>query len=251
MNIEQHIESHIDEVLTALFDAQTRPPIQLQKTRKEFTGDYTLNVFPLLKISRKNPMDTARMIGDMMVARVDIISSYDIVKGFLNLKISAAYWTDVFEKMSHTPDFGFAPKSGKTVMVEYSSPNTNKPLHLGHLRNNFLGYSIANILEANGHRVIKTQIINDRGIHICKSMLAWQLYGQGETPESTGMKGDHLVGKYYVKFDQVYKQEVADLMALGKTEEVAKKNAPILFAAQQMLAQWEAKDPIIYACGKQ
>lgn len=247
MNIENKIADYVNQVLVTLFGAQDFPAIQMQKTRKEFVGDYTVNVFPLLKISRKNPMDTAALIGEEMVKTVDFIESYDIVKGFLNLKITANFWNNVFTEISTTSNFGFVENSGKTVMVEYSSPNTNKPLHLGHLRNNFLGYSVAEILKANGHKVIKTQIINDRGIHICKSMLAWQLFGEGKTPESTGVKGDHLVGKYYVKFDQEYKREIADLMAAGKTEEEAKKEAPILLSAQAMLKQWENKDSEIYA----
>ncbi|MGB0806939.1 MAG: arginine--tRNA ligase [Salibacteraceae bacterium] len=246
MNIENNITNYVNQVLISLFGEQEFPAIQLQKTRKEFVGDYTVNVFPLLKITRKNPMETAGLIGEEMVKTVEFIESYDIVKGFLNLKISASYWNEVFQEITATQNFGFVENSGKTVMVEYSSPNTNKPLHLGHLRNNFLGYSVAEILKANGHKVIKTQIINDRGIHICKSMLAWQLFGDGETPESSGIKGDHLVGKYYVKFDQEYKREIADLMAAGKTEEEAKKEAPILLSAQAMLKQWENKDPEVY-----
>ncbi|MGB1004215.1 MAG: arginine--tRNA ligase [Salibacteraceae bacterium] len=246
MNIENNITNYVNQVLISLFGEQEFPAIQLQKTRKEFVGDYTVNVFPLLKITRKNPMETAGLIGEEMVKTVGFIESYDIVKGFLNLKISASYWNEVFQEITATQNFGFVENSGKTVMVEYSSPNTNKPLHLGHLRNNFLGYSVAEILKANGHKVIKTQIINDRGIHICKSMLAWQLFGDGETPESSGIKGDHLVGKYYVKFDQEYKREIADLMAAGKTEEEAKKEAPILLSAQAMLKQWENKDPEVY-----
>ncbi|UTW65975.1 arginine--tRNA ligase [bacterium SCSIO 12643] len=247
MNIEQNIIENVNKVLIKLFGDQDFPSIQLQKTRKEFEGDYTVNVFPLLKISRKNPMETAQMIGEEMTQMVDFIESFEIVKGFLNLKISNSYWNDLFQQIAQTENWGFAPDSGRTVMVEYSSPNTNKPLHLGHLRNNFLGYSVAEILKANGHHVVKTQIINDRGIHICKSMIAWQRFGDGETPESSGLKGDHLVGKYYVKFDQEYKKEIADLVAKGAEEEEAKKNAPILKAAQEMLQQWEAKEPEVYA----
>ena len=247
MNIEHKITQYVNQVLVSLFGEQDFPSIQLQKTRKEFVGDYTVNVFPLLKITRKNPMETAELIGAEMVKTVNFIESYDIVKGFLNLKISAAYWGEVFQEITQASNFGFSENSGKTVMVEYSSPNTNKPLHLGHLRNNFLGYSVSEILKANGHKVIKTQIINDRGIHICKSMLAWQRFGDGETPESSGIKGDHLVGKYYVKFDQEYKKEIAELIALGKTEEEAKKEAPILLSAQAMLKRWEAKEPEVYA----
>ena len=246
MNIENKISGYVNKALVNLYGEQDFPEVQLQKTRKEFVGDYTVNVFPLLKITRKNPMDTAAQIGAEMVSSVAFIESFDIVKGFLNLKITADFWNETFKEISNTQNFGFVKNSGKTVMVEYSSPNTNKPLHLGHLRNNFLGYSVAEILKANGHKVVKTQIINDRGIHICKSMLAWQLFGEGETPESSGIKGDHLVGKYYVKFDQEYKKEIAALMATGKTEEEAKKEAPILISAQAMLKKWESKDPAIY-----
>jgi arginyl-tRNA synthetase len=247
MNIENKISEYVNQALIALFGDQEFPTVQLQKTRKEFVGDYTVNVFPLLKISRKNPMDTAAMIGEEMVAKVDFIESYDIVKGFLNLKITAQHWNEIFTQIAKENNWGFAPASGKTVMVEYSSPNTNKPLHLGHLRNNFLGYSVAEILKANGHKVIKTQIINDRGIHICKSMLAWQRFGHGATPECSGLKGDHLVGKYYVRFDQEYKKEILELVANGMTEEEAKKNTEILTSAQDMLKKWEAKEPTIYA----
>jgi arginyl-tRNA synthetase len=247
MNIEHIITQYVNHVLTTLFGEQEFPTIQLQKTRKEFEGDYTVNVFPLLKITRKNPMETAEVIGEEMVKTVDFIESYEIVKGFLNLKISASYWNTTFQEITATNNWGFASDSGKTVMVEYSSPNTNKPLHLGHLRNNFLGYSVAEILKANGHKVVKTQIINDRGIHICKSMLAWKRHGKGETPESSGLKGDHLVGKYYVRFDQEYKKEISELVNSGVTEEEAKKTAPILKSAQEMLQKWEAKEPEIYA----
>tara|TARA_R110002050_G_scaffold109799_1_gene221463 strand:+ start:219271 stop:221082 length:1812 start_codon:yes stop_codon:yes gene_type:complete len=247
MNIEQKISQYVEESLISLFGAQEFPAIQLQKTRKEFVGDYTVNVFPLLKITRKNPMQTAEMIGEEMVKTVAFVESFEIVKGFLNLKISASYWNELFLEISRDEHWGFAKDSGKTVMVEYSSPNTNKPLHLGHLRNNFLGYSVAEILKANGHKVVKTQIINDRGIHICKSMLAWQRFGNGETPQSTGIKGDHLVGKYYVKFDQEYKAEINKLVAAGMEEEEAKKNTEILSSAQEMLKKWEQKDPEVYA----
>lgn len=247
MNIEHIITQYVNQVLITLFGEQEFPAIQLQKTRKEFEGDYTLNVFPILKITRKNPTETAELIGAEMVKTVDFIESYEIVKGFLNLKISAGYWNTAFQEIAKTENWGFAPDSGRTVMVEYSSPNTNKPLHLGHLRNNFLGYSVAEILKANGHKVVKTQIINDRGIHICKSMLAWKLFGNGETPQSSGLKGDHLVGKYYVKFDQEYKKEIAELVNEGIEEEEAKKTAPILKSAQEMLQKWEAKEPETYA----
>ncbi len=247
MNIEQKLTQYVNKVLIILFGDQEFPVIQLQKTRKEFIGDYTVNVFPLLKISRKNPMETAEAIGEELIKTVDIIESYEIVKGFLNLKITNGYWNEVFQEMASEDTWGFADSTGKTVMVEYSSPNTNKPLHLGHLRNNFLGYSVAEILKANGHKVIKTQIINDRGIHICKSMLAWQMFGNGETPQSSGLKGDHLVGKYYVKFDHEYKKQISELMANGMSEDEAKKSTSILNSAQEMLQKWEAKEPEVYS----
>ena len=247
MNIEQQITKYVNQVLITLFGEQDFPTIQLQKTRKEFVGDYTVNVFPILKISRKNPMETAAMVGDEMLKTVDFVESYEIVKGFLNLKISAKYWNEIFADISKSKKWGHVSDSGKTVMVEYSSPNTNKPLHLGHLRNNFLGYSVSEILKANGHKVIKTQIINDRGIHICKSMLAWERFGNGETPNSTGLKGDHLVGKYYVKFDQEYKKQIKELVANGMEAKEAEKNTEILTSAQEMLKKWEAKEPQVYS----
>jgi arginyl-tRNA synthetase len=222
----------------------------MQKTRKEFVGDYTVNVFPLLKLTKQNPMQTAQALGEELVSSVDFIESFEIVKGFLNLKVADAYWQSVYQKIQATTNYGHAASSGRTVMVEYSSPNTNKPLHLGHLRNNFLGYSVSEILKANGHKVVKTQIINDRGIHICKSMLAWVREGNGETPESSGIKGDHLVGKYYVAFDKAYKAEIAELVAGGMDEKEAEKKAPILLEAQEMLRKWEAKDPEVYELWK-
>lgn len=247
MNIEFKIAELVNVALINLFGEQEFPEAQIQKTRKEFTGDYTVNVFPFLKITRKNPMETAQLLGEELVNTNDFMHSFEIVKGFLNLKISDSYWSQTFKSICKSDNWGFYPSSGKTVMVEYSSPNTNKPLHLGHLRNNFLGYSVSEILKANGHHVLKTQIINDRGIHICKSMLAWQRFGNGETPESTGIKGDHLVGKYYVKFDQEYKKQIAALIAQGKTEEEAKAQAEILVSAQEMLKKWEAKDAEVYS----
>ncbi len=222
--------------------------IQIQKTRKEFEGDYTVVVFPLLRASKKSPEATATELGEKIVATTPEIKSYNVIKGFLNLAIDPSFWAARFKEIVETENFGMAAPSGRTIMIEYSSPNTNKPLHLGHIRNNLLGYSVATILKANGHNVIKVNLVNDRGIHICKSMLAWQLYGNGETPASSGMKGDHLVGKYYVEFDKHYKQQVKELMAeKGISEEEAKKQAPIMLQAQDMLRKWEAKDPEIYA----
>jgi arginyl-tRNA synthetase len=226
-------------------DAST---IQVQDTKKEFDGDLTIVVFPLLRISKKKPEDTCEDIGQYLVANCEEVIDFNVVKGFLNLTIADQFWISELANHVGDKDYGYAKeKSNKTFMVEYSSPNTNKPLHLGHLRNIFLGYSIAEILKANGHEVFKTQIINDRGIHICKSMLAWLRFGEGETPESSGVKGDKLVGKYYVAFDREYKKEIAELVAAGMEEEKAKKTAPIIVEAQEMLLKWEAKDPEIYA----
>ena len=220
--------------------------IQIQSTKKEFEGDLTVVVFPLLKVSKKGPVDTAEELGQFVLESCAEVDSFNVVKGFLNLVISNSHWLQALSDQLKSNDFGInREESGKLYMVEYSSPNTNKPLHLGHLRNIFLGDSVANILRANGHRVIRTQIINDRGIHICKSMLAWLRFGQGETPESAGIKGDKLVGKYYVAFDVAYKKEVEQLIGDGLDEEEAKKEAPILKEAQEMLKKWEAKDPEI------
>lgn len=221
--------------------------VQLQKTRKEFEGDLTLVVFPLLRTSKKSPEETASEIGNYLVNNIDVIAQFNVVKGFLNLSITDHYWINEFKDITQTSNYGFGNRTGQTYIVEYSSPNTNKPLHLGHLRNIFLGYAVANILDAGGHDVIKTQIINDRGIHVCKSMVAWQKFGEGETPQSSGLKGDKLAGKYYVAFDKAYKEEIEKLVNDGVSEEEAKKQAPILLEAQEMLRKWEAKDPEVYA----
>lgn len=221
--------------------------IQIQETKKEFLGDLTIVVFPLLKQSKKSPADTALELGNYIRAHCNSVNAFNVVKGFLNLEIANSYWLSSLSEISNDIDFGYAKQhSGKTYMVEYSSPNTNKPLHLGHLRNIFLGDSVTNILKAHGHQVYRTQIINDRGIHICKSMYAWLKFGNNETPETTGLKGDKLVGKYYVEFDRIYKQEIEDLMASGITEEEAKKTAPSIVEAQKMLVRWESKDSEIY-----
>jgi len=222
--------------------------IQIQKTRKEFKGDITLVVFPLVKLFKSAPEALANKLGEELVGAVEQIVGFNVVKGFLNLELDDQYLLNQFLEKSAEDTFGFEKpeSSGKTVMVEYSSPNTNKPLHLGHLRNIFLGYSVAEILKANGHRVQKVQIINDRGIHICKSMVAWELFGEGATPDSTDLKGDKLVGKYYVIFDQKYKEEIQQLVEEGMEEELAKKEAPIFKKAQDYLRKWEAKDPAIY-----
>lgn len=218
-----------------------------QKTRKEFEGDLTIVVFPFTRFSKKSPEDTAKVIGGYLQENVPQVEKFNVIKGFLNLSISSKDWLEWFAGVQSVTNYGIAtPDSGKTVMVEYSSPNTNKPLHLGHIRNILLGYSVAEILKANGHKVVKTQIINDRGIHICKSMLAWKKWGNGETPESSGLKGDKLVGKYYVEFDKQYKQEIAALVAEGQEQADAEKNAPSMKEAQEMLRKWEAKDPEVY-----
>ena len=245
VNIEEFILDVVKRTTEELYG--TSDNIQIQKTRKEFEGDYTVVVFPLLRASKKSPEATATELGEKIVAGTPEIKSFNVIKGFLNLVIDQSFWAARFREIAEAKDYGMAAPSGRTIMIEYSSPNTNKPLHLGHIRNNLLGYSVATILKANGHNVIKVNLVNDRGIHICKSMLAWQLYGGGETPESSGMKGDHLVGKYYVEFDKHFKEEVKALVAEGKSEEEAKKCAPIMLAAQEMLRKWEAKDPEIYA----
>ena len=246
INAEEFILSVVKRATEELYG--TSDNIQIQKTRKEFEGDYTVVVFPLLKASRKSPEATATELGEKIVASTPEIKSFNVIKGFLNLAIDSSFWAARFKEIVETENFGMAPASGRTIMIEYSSPNTNKPLHLGHVRNNLLGYSVATILKANGHNVIKVNLVNDRGIHICKSMLAWQLYGGGETPASSGMKGDHLVGKYYVEFDKHYKEQVKELMAQkGISEDEAKKQAPIMLQAQEMLRKWEAKDPEVYA----
>lgn len=245
--IETILTQSIKEGFKSLFDTDVdEKMLQLQKTRKDFEGDITLVVFPLLRFSKKSPEQTGEEIGDYLEKNLkDIIADSNVKKGFLNLTIQPSYWVKRFREISQTENFGFIKptEDSETVMVEYSSPNTNKPLHLGHIRNNLLGFSINEIIKANGKNVIKTNIVNDRGIHICKSMIAWQKFGNGETPESSGLKGDHLVGKYYVVFDKEYKKQIKELVDQGKTEEEAKKTAPIILEAQEMLRKWEAKDP--------
>ena len=242
------LEQNISTALNALYAVQVQP--ELQETRKEFDGDLTLVVFPFVRAAKKKPEEVAEEIGAKLLD-MQAIAGFNVVKGFLNLSLDRGVYVDQFKTFSTDPNFGLpAPGSKGAYIVEYSSPNTNKPLHLGHIRNNLLGYSVAEILKANGVAVTKVQIINDRGIHICKSMLAWQEYGNGETPDSSGLKGDHLVGKYYVKFDQVYKEEIKGLIAEGKTEEEAKKQAPSLLKAQQMLLKWEEGDAGVVALWK-
>ena len=246
MSAEKFISQVVASSVEALYGAVDSAQLQIQKTRKEFEGDYTLVTFPLLKMSRKSPEATATEIGEYIVANCEQVSAFNVIKGFLNLQLAPSFWADRFAAAVEDENFGFGAPTNRTIMIEYSSPNTNKPLHLGHIRNNLLGYSVAQILKANGHNVIKVNLVNDRGIHICKSMLAWQLYGGGETPESSGMKGDHLVGKYYVEFDKHYKAQIKELVESGMSEDEAKKKAPIMLSAQEMLRKWEAKDPEVY-----
>ena len=241
MNLESVLRSEINQALTALF-GQSVDQLQLQPTNQEFEGSHTLVCFPLTKISKNNPEETAKAVGEQLVQNSNIVSKYNVVKGFLNLVISDKTWAEVFAGIYSNSSYGTLPSNGKEMMVEYSSPNTNKPLHLGHLRNNFLGYSVAELYKANGYNVHKVQIINDRGIHICKSMAAWKLYGNGETPQSSGLKGDKLVGKYYVEFDKNYKAQQKELVDKGLTEAEAEKQAPIMKLAVDMLQKWEAKD---------
>ena len=244
MTPETFIIAKASEAIQALYGVQIDPAtLQVQVTRKEFEGDYTLVVFPLLKISRNTPENTGNAIGEYLKTNCPEIASYNSVKGFLNISFSSAWWNGLFAEIASSRDFGQLPSTGKTIMVEYSSPNTNKPLHLGHIRNNLLGWSVAKLLEVNGHKVMKVNLVNDRGIHICKSMYAWKVLGNGETPQSSGKKGDHLVGDYYVAFNNLYKKEVDELVASGMEKEEAEKNAPSLKAAQQMLFKWEQGDP--------
>ena len=248
MSLQQILTPSIHKAVQTLFDV-TLDKVEFQATRKEFEGDITLVIFPLLKVIKSNPIELGNKIGTYLVENVAEVARFNVVSGFLNIVIADAYYLNFFNGIKDDTRYGFVTPSpdAKAVMVEYSSPNTNKPLHLGHVRNNLLGYSVAEIIKASGKKVYKTQIINDRGIHICKSMLAWQKFGNGATPESTGLKGDKLVGNYYVAFDKAYKEEINQLMAEGKTEEEAKKQAPILLEAQEMLLKWEAGDTAVKA----
>ena len=243
MSVVNSIEASIKQGFLELFGAEL-PSVEFQATRKEFAGDITVVVFPMLRYKKGNPVQIGEALGAYVQEKVDLISGFNVVKGFLNLEISDSYYLNFFKEIYNQKEFGKAnPSAGdSSVMVEYSSPNTNKPLHLGHIRNNLLGYSVSEILKASGKKVYKTQIINDRGIHICKSMLAWKRYGNGETPESTGLKGDKLVGNYYVKFDQEYKKEIEVLINKGKSADEAKAEAPIFLEAQEMLRKWEGGD---------
>lgn len=244
MTLNQILTPQIEKAIQQLYGA-TIDKVEYQATRKEFEGDITVVIFPILRQVKGNPVEIGTKIGECLVENTSVIERFNVVKGFLNLVVSDSYYIDFFNATRKEEHFGYVtPVEGdKSVLVEYSSPNTNKPLHLGHVRNNLLGYAVAEILKASGKKVYKTQIVNDRGIHICKSMLAWQRYGNGETPESTGLKGDKLVGNYYVKFDVEYKSEIKELMAQGMTEDEAKKEAPIIKEAKQMLVDWENNKP--------
>ena len=244
MTIEKMLTQQVLEAVKACYGVElTEKDVQLQETRKEFAGDLTVVVFPFTRYSRKSPEETAKELGEYLKQNIEEVETYNVIKGFLNVVISSAYWIEVLNDVAKEEKYGYAKEpSGKTYMIEYSSPNTNKPLHLGHIRNNFLGWSVSEIQKANGHKVIMVNLVNDRGIHICKSMIAWEKFANGATPESTGIKGDHFVGDYYVRFDKEYKAQIKELMEQGKTEEEAKKEAPILLEAQEMLRKWEAGD---------
>ena len=247
MSIQEKIVSAALSGVKELYGAELpEKMIQLQETRAEFEGELTLVVFPLLKTSKKSPEATAQDMGEYLTRQCpELISKFNVVKGFLNLSIATEQWINLLEEIERAPKFGFLPVTDESplVMIEYSSPNTNKPLHLGHVRNNLLGWALAQVMEANGNKVVKTNIVNDRGIHICKSMLAWLKYGNGETPETSGKKGDHLIGDYYVAFDKHYREEVKQLMAQGMSEEQAKQEAPLIKEAHEMLVRWEQNDP--------
>ncbi|TJY37214.1 arginine--tRNA ligase [Pontimicrobium aquaticum] len=249
MTIQETLSHHIKEAFQSLYHANIET-VEFQATRKDFEGDITIVTFPMLRIVKMNPVQLGEDLGNYLVENVAEVKTFNVVKGFLNLVIDDVFYLNFFNNIKDNSTYGYKPQTKESIMVEYSSPNTNKPLHLGHIRNNLLGYSVAEVLKAAGHKVYKTQIINDRGIHICKSMLAWKRYGKGETPESTELKGDKLVGNYYVKFDQEYKKEISNLISEGKTEETAKKEAPILLEAQDMLRQWEAGDEEVVALWK-
>lgn len=240
MNIEYVLQENIEQALKALYEVEDK--VQLQPTRKDFEGNYTYVVFPLVKQLKKSPAEIGNAIGNYLLENSSVVTRFNVVQGFLNLVLAESVWLETLAGIFEDKSFGNLPKNGKSVMVEFSSPNTNKPLHLGHLRNNFLGDSVSRILAANGFEVVKTSIVNDRGVHICKSMLAYQLFANGETPESAGIKGDHLAGKYYVEFDKAYKKEIEELVAGGMSEDDAKKNAPMMKATQEMLIKWEQGD---------
>ncbi len=245
MKIELIIHQATITALTELYNfVPEANQVQIQNTRKDLDGDITLVVFPLLRISKKSAEETGKEIGDFIMQRVDEVKEFNVIKGFLNLKISNDYWLSNLLYAYENINYGISNEeiNSKSIMVEYSSPNTNKPLHLGHIRNNLLGFSISEILKANGNRVIKTNIVNDRGIHICKSMYAWMKWGEGKTPGNSGIKGDHLVGEYYVEFDKHYKSEIAELIEKGFSKEEAESKAPSILAARDLLIKWEAND---------
>ena len=243
MTIENTIVQYIQKAVLSLYETDIQlDSIVIQETRKEFEGQVTAVTFPFTRFSKKTPEQTGAEIGEYLKENLKEVADFNVIKGFLNLSIADSYWVDELLNSVHGQSFGQFPSNGQKVMVEYSSPNTNKPLHLGHVRNNLLGFSVAEILSANGYEVIKANLVNDRGIHICKSMLAWKLFGNGETPESSGLKGDHLVGKYYVIFDKEYKKQIETLISEGQTEDEAKKNAPVIKEAQEMLLKWESAD---------
>ncbi|AWL79592.1 arginine--tRNA ligase [Capnocytophaga canimorsus] len=250
-NLQEILKQHTQKASEQIFGVSLEN-IELQQTKKEFEGDITIVIFPMLRQIKGNPEQIGQQIGTFLQENVKEVESFNVIKGFLNLVISDSYYIDFLKSIENETHFGLAkPNSKKTIMVEYSSPNTNKPLHLGHIRNNLLGYSVAEILKAAGHKVYKTQIINDRGIHICKSMIAWQRFGNGETPENSGLKGDKLVGNYYVAFDKAYKSEIEQLISEGKTKEEAEKQAPIFLEAQEMLRKWEAGDEQVISLWKE
>ena len=251
MSLQETLSNQVKQAVKSIFTIELES-VEFQATRKEFVGDITVVIFPMLRFIKENPLQIGEAIGNYLIEQVEEVKAFNVVKGFLNIEIRDAYYIGFFNNIKSYDYYGFVSQKveEKAIMVEYSSPNTNKPLHLGHVRNNLLGYSVAEILKASGKKVYKTQIINDRGIHICKSMLAWKLFGNGETPESTGLKGDKLVGNYYVKFDQEYKKEIETLIASGKTEEEAKKSAPLLLEAQEMLLKWEGGDNEIVSLWK-
>ncbi len=242
--IQNQLKEQLSLALKVLFQHEiAAEKLVIENTTSDYEGDFTFVVFPFLKISRKNPEQTAEAIGKYLTENFSSVETFQVVKGFLNMSIKEIFWIDFLKNTDANSQFGFqTPNSKESVLVEYSSPNTNKPLHLGHIRNNLLGFSVAEILKANGHKVITCNLVNDRGIHICKSMYAWMQYGNGETPETTGIKGDHLVGKYYVVFDKQYKKEIEELRLKGMSEEDAAKNAPCIIAAQDLLVKWEAND---------
>ena len=251
MSLQNTLTNHVKHAVKSIYNVDIET-VEFQATRKEFAGDITVVVFPMLRVVKGNPVQIGEAIGNYLVETVEDVLAFNVVKGFLNIEIDESYYIHFFNTLKDNEKYGFSNpnKDEKAVMVEYSSPNTNKPLHLGHIRNNLLGYSVAEIIKASGQKVYKTQIINDRGIHICKSMVAWQRFGNGETPESTGLKGDKLVGNYYVKFDQEYKKEIAVLLEQGQIEDDAKKKAPILLEAQKMLRQWEAGEETVVTLWK-